>query len=137
MLMRRARPNLGHSSNPLRVRFMRMAICQQPALYGATHVTCPTCLRRRPQQRSPRASMPYRPTRSNHAVGLDLTIVRYTQGVNYTIRHTLDLATMHILILPCDPTKPSDVFNVFKETWMIWTGLPDNMVVDKGSELGA
>lgn len=79
-IVRRSHRNLGHPIHQSLVRLMKMARCQQVALDYAKALRCPTGLRRRPPQRIPRATMPCRPTRFNHVVGLDLKFVRYTHG---------------------------------------------------------
>lgn len=76
LLIRRAHRNLGHPSKPSLVRLLRTARCPQVALDHAKRMICPTCIRRKPPQRIPRATMPYRPARSNHTVGLYLKCVR-------------------------------------------------------------
>lgn len=91
---------------------------------------------RRPQRR-PHPSMLYRPTGSNHVVALDLTFARDTQGVKYTLLNVLDVATMYNLILRCGSAKPADVINAIKENVSMWAGLPEKLVVDKGSAFGA
>lgn len=136
-LIRRAPIHLGLPSNQFLVRLMRTASCQQAALYYAWHRRCPTCLRRRPPHRIPRATLLYRPTRVNQVAGLDLTIVRDTQGVTYTLINVADLATRYNTILLCESTTPAFVLNVFKRTWVAWAYMPEHIVVDTGSEFGA
>ena len=71
-MIHNAHRNLGHPSNYALVRLKKMARCHVDMIEYAMHMKCPTCLRRKAPDRIPRVSMPYRPTRFNAVVGLDL-----------------------------------------------------------------
>ncbi len=71
-MIRNAHCNRGHPSNHALVRLMKTAKCHEDMVAYARHMKCPSCMRGRPPSRIPRVSMPYRPTRLNAIVGIDL-----------------------------------------------------------------
>ena len=90
-MIRNAHNNLGHPSNFALVRLMKTAKCHPDMIAYARHMKCPTCSRRQPPSRIPRVSMPYRPTRFNAVVGLDLKWVKDSEGEKYYLLNILDL----------------------------------------------
>lgn len=80
--------------------------------------------------------MPYRATRSNHVVRLDVTFIRDSQGCQPTLLKALYDAPMYIFLLRCDSSIPSDVVDVFKENLVTWAAIPETIVVDNGSVFG-
>ena len=73
-MIRNAHNNLGHPSNYALVRLMRTAKCHPDMIAYARHMKCASCSRRQPPSRIPRVSLPYRPTRFNSVVGIDLKL---------------------------------------------------------------
>ena len=72
---------------------MTVAKCHPDMVAYARHFKCPTCERRRPPKRIPKATMPYRPTQFNHIVGIDLKWIKDVAGNTYYLFNILDLAT--------------------------------------------
>lgn len=136
-LVRRAHYNLGHPSNSALVRIMRTARCDKDAIEYAKHTKCPTCIRRPPPQRIPRATMPYRPTRFGHIVGLDLKFLKDHRQEEHVLLNILDMATLYNILVRCDAKRPADILTQFKAYWIKWAGSPEKIVVDQGSEFGA
>ena len=79
--------------------------------------------------------MPYRPTRFNAIVGLDIKSIRDASGQEWKFLNVLDLATAFNLVhvLKLDHSS-QDVAQVFNDGWVRWAGLPEKMVVDRGGE---
>jgi hypothetical protein len=92
-IIRNAHNNLGHPSNHALVRLMKTAKCHQDMIAYARHMKCPTCARRQPPARVPKVTLPYRPTRFNAVVGLDLKWAKESKGDSYDLLHILDWAT--------------------------------------------
>ncbi len=84
-MIRVAHRNLGHPSNHALVRVMKIAKCHPDMLAYARSMRCPTCIRRKPPQRIPRTTMPYRPTRFNALVGLDLKWIHDSTNTSYLV----------------------------------------------------
>merc|ERR1712138_187181 len=82
-LIRHAHNNLGHPSNHAMVRLMRTAKVHPDLIAYARHMKCPTCARRQPPARIPKATIPYRPTRFNAVVGLDLKWIKDSKGKQF------------------------------------------------------
>ena len=78
-LVRNAHRNLGHPSNFALVRLMTVAKCHPDMIAYASEFKCPTCQRRKPPERIPKATMPYRPTQFNQVVGIDLKWIKAHQ----------------------------------------------------------
>ncbi len=133
-MIHNAHRNLGHPSNAALVRLMSTAKCHIDAINYARHMTCPTCVRRKPPDRMPRVSMPYRPTRFNAVVGLDLKWVYDKAGTTYYLLNILDLATTFNVCVPLLDKKPETVANAFKTHWYQWANVPEKVVADKGRE---
>ena len=76
---------------------MSVAKCHPDMISYAQHVRFETCMRRAPPKRIPRATMPYRPTRSNDTIGIDLKWVKDSRGKTLFLLNVLDLATGSIL----------------------------------------
>ena len=95
---------------------MSVAKCHPDMIAYATHMRCDTCLRRAPSMRIPRATMPYRPTRFNDTVGIDLKLIKDIRGENFYLLNMLDLATGFNLgiLLPDKSSKTvMEAFKVF------------------------
>ena len=107
-MVRNAHRNLGHPSNFALVRLMKTARCDQKLIAYARHMKCPTCARRQPPARIPRVSVPYRPTRFNAVVGLDLKWIKDSKGHVFYMVSMLDLATAFKIacVVPDKPVKP-------------------------------
>ena len=133
-LIRNAHNNLGHPSNHAMVRLMKTAKCHPDMLAYARHMKCPTCARRQPPARIPKATMPYRPTRFNAVVGLDLKWVKDASGETYYLLNILDLATAFNVSCVVANKRPSTIAEAFKQNWMSWAMTPEKVVADKGTE---
>ena len=82
-LIRNCHRNLGHPSNSALARLMVVAKCHPDIIAYATHMKCDVCARRNPPKRVPKATMPYRPTRFNDTVGIDLKWVKDAKGETF------------------------------------------------------
>ena len=133
-MIRNAHVNLGHPSNHALVRLMRTAKCHPDLIAYARHMKCPTCKRRQPPARIPRVSMPYRPTRFGAVVGLDLKWVKDTTGDAYYLLNILDLATGFNIGCIVPDKQPKTIAAAMKQYWLLWAGLPEKVVADKGTE---
>ena len=134
-LVRNAHRNLGHPSRYALIRLMKTAKVHPDLINYAREFKCPICERRRPPDRIPRVTLPYRPTRFNVVVGLDIKSVRDASGREWKLLNLLDLATTFNLVYVLKPDASSgDVAQVFKDGWIGWAGLPEKMVVDRGGE---
>jgi len=78
--------------------------------------------------------MPYRPTRFNAVVGMDLKEVHDTNGKSFYCLNTLDLATSFNIFVLLPNTAASEVAAAYKWAWLNWAGIPDKIVTDKGRE---
>ena len=133
-MIRNAHSNLGHPSNHAMVRFMKTAKCHPDMIAYARHMKCPSCQRRQPPARIPKVSMPYRPTRFNAVVGLDLKWVKDSKGEKYFLLNILDLATAFNVCVIVKDKIPATIAEAFKMYWMNWAGTPEKVVADKGTE---
>ena len=106
-MIRNAHNNLGHPSNYALVRLMRTAKCHPDMIAYARHTKCASCSRRKPPSRIPHVSLPYRPTRFNSVVGIDLKWVKDAKGENYYMLNILCLATA--LLFATKPLKVSQL----------------------------
>ena len=133
-MIRNAHNNLGHPSNAALTKMMRAAKCHTDMCEYARHMKCPSCARRQPPQRIPKASLPYRPTRFNAIVGLDLKWVKDSKGDMYYLLNILDLATAFNVCCIIQDKTPKTVRDAFKQYWLTWAGTPEKVVADKGTE---
>ena len=133
-LIRNAHRNLGHPSSYALVRLMKTAKCQPEMISYARYMKCPTCLRRQPPVRIPKATMPYRPSRFNAIVGMDLKWIKESTGKHFYGLNILDLATTFNVFVIVPNKLPGTIADAFKWAWMNWAGAPDKIVVDRGRE---
>lgn len=126
-----------HPNKQSMVRLIRTARCHIESRVCATRLTCPTCMRRRHPHMCPKAALPNRPTRFNHVVGLDLKHIKDSQGMTYTLLNLRVLVTVYNIIFVCGSKELVDLVNTFKTIWNHWAGVPETLVVDKGSVLCA
>ena len=78
--------------------------------------------------------MPYRPTRFNTVVGLDLKFVKDSKGNAHYILNILDLATCFNVCCVVKDKRPQTIATALKESWIKWAGTPEKIVADKGTE---
>ena len=78
--------------------------------------------------------MPYRPTRFNATVGLDLKWVKDAAGKRHYFLNILDLATTFNIGIPVADKTAEAVKEAFKAAWLIWAGGPSRVVVDRSTE---
>jgi hypothetical protein len=78
--------------------------------------------------------MPYRPTRLNHTVGIDIKFVLDSDQVQHTLLNILDLATTFQVCVPLPTKQAEEVVQAFENRWVNWAGVPDVLVFDKGTE---
>ena len=121
-MIRNAHVNLGHPSNHALVRLMRTAKCHPDMIGYARHMKCPSCVRRAPPARIPRVSMPYRPTRFNAVVGLDLKWIKDSNGEVYYMLNILDLATAFNVCCIVKDKTPASIAEAFKQKLLKWAG---------------
>jgi hypothetical protein len=133
-LIRNCHRNLGHPSNFSLVRLMSCAKCHPDMIAYATHMKCDVCRRRAPPKRIPRATMPYRPTRFNDFVGIDLTWVKDARGEKFYLLNILDLAIGFNLGVLLKDKSSKSVTEAFKVYWLTWAGPPGKVVADQGRE---
>ena len=126
--------NLGHPSNYALHRLMKMARCHVDMLEYLQHMKCPTCLRRKAPERIPRVAMPYRPTRFNAVVGLDLKYAHDASGKQFMLLNILDLATCFNLAVPLESKSAEQVARALKLYWLQWASSPEKVIVDQGTE---
>ena len=100
----------------------------------ARHMKCPSCQRRKPPERIPRAAVPYRPTRFNHTVGVDLKWIKDADGIKHIFLNILVLTTTFNIVARVPNKEPQTIANAFKQNWMNWAHIPEKIVADKGSE---
>ncbi len=133
-MVHRAHRNLGHISNHALVRLMTTAKCHVDMIEYAWHLKCPTYLRRRPPDRVPQVSAPYRPTRFNGVVGLDVKWMKDAEGTMFFLLNILDFAsTFNLSVLL--PNKSSKTISAaFKFNLLQWAGAPEKIVTDQGKE---
>ena len=87
-----------------------------------------------PPKRIPRVAMPYRPTRFNDTVGIDLKWVKDAIGENFFLLNILDLATGFNLGILLKNKISIAVAEAFKTYWLSWAGPPGRVVADQGKE---
>ena len=78
---------------------MTISKCVPEMIDYAKHWKCPSCERRKPPGRMPRATMPYRPKRFGQIVGVDLKFVHDSAGNKYVALNILDFATIFNVLL--------------------------------------
>ena len=78
--------------------------------------------------------MPYRPTRFNAVVGLDLKWVKDSADQSFYLLKILDLATAFNVACIVPDKTPETCAEAFKAVWLTWNQPPDKIVTDKGSE---
>ena len=126
-LIRNAHQNLGHPSNYALVRLMKTAKCHPDMIGYARHMKCPSCQRRNPPERIPRAAVPYRPTRFNHTVGVDLKWIKDSDGIKYIFLNILDLATTFNIVVLVPNKEPQTIADAFTQKWMHWATTPETL----------
>ena len=117
-MIRVAHRNLGHPSNHALVRVMKIAKCHPDMLAYARSMRCPTCIRRKPPERIPRTTMPYRPTRFNALVGLDLKWTHDSSITSHLVLNILDLATTYNIGIVVPNQRPETIAKAFKAHWI-------------------
>ena len=133
-LVRNAHRNLGHPNNFALVRLMQTAKAPADLIAYARYMKCPTCARKQPPARIPRVTMPYRPTRFNHVVGLDVKEVKDSNGTRFHCLNILDLATAFNVFVPLADTSARSITHAFKWAWVNWAGTPEKIVCDQGRD---
>jgi len=83
----------GHPPNESLARMLCTAKADQEVVRYARQYRCPVCESRKRPQAASRATMPYRPTRFNHTVGVDLKFVHDYEQKQYVFLNVLDYAT--------------------------------------------
>ena len=78
--------------------------------------------------------MPYRPTRFNDTIGIDLKWVKDAVGKNFFLLNILDLATGFNLCIILEDKSATAVSEAFKTYWLSWAGPPGRVVADQGKE---
>jgi transposase InsO family protein len=101
--------------------------------YARTY-KCPACELREPPPNIPKTTMPYRPTRFNHTVGIDLKFVQDSAQEKYVLLNILDLATTFQVCVSVMDKSATATVRAFEERWINWAGVPDVIVFDKGTE---
>ena len=84
----------------------------------AQHMKCDACSRRAPPKRVPRATMPYRPTRFNDTLGIDLKWVKDATGEAFYLLNILDLAIGFNLGILFKDKSARAVSEAFKNYWL-------------------
>ena len=107
------------------------AKCPPEMIAYARHMKCPVCIRRQPPARIPKASLPYRPTRFNAVVGLDLKWVKDSKGEMYYLLNILDLATSFNICCIVEDKQPKTIAAAFKHYWCFWASTPEKIAADK------
>ena len=74
--------------------------------------------------------MPYRPTRFNDTVGIDIKWVKDAKGDTYYLLNILDLATGFNIGVLMENKSSHSVAEAFKTYWLSWTGPPGRVVAD-------
>ena len=133
-LIRNCHRNLGHPSNYALVRLMTTAKCHPDMISYANHMKCPTCQIRAPPKRIPRATMPYRPTKFNAVIGIDIKWIFDSQDQKYYMLNILDLATGFNIGIALENKSGAEVTEAFKTYWLSWAGPPGKVVADQGRE---
>ena len=133
-MIRNAHVNLGHPSNHALVRLRRTAKCHADMIAYARHMKCQSCARRMPPQRIPRVALPYRLTRFNAIVGLDLKWIKDAEGATYYMLNILDLATALQIGVIVPDKRPATIAAAVKQHWIQWASTPEKFVADKGTE---
>ena len=124
----------GHPAPVALARMLLIAKADPMLVQFAKKYTCSTCARRAPPARIPKVTLPYRPTRFNEKVGLDVKYLSDAMNSTFYALNVLDLAT-GFQILTILPTKtPLDVVRAFEDKWVRWAGVPDVLVFDRGGE---
>ena len=113
---------------------MVVAKCHPDMIAYAQHMKCDACTRRTPPKRVPRATMPYRPTRFNDTLGIDLKWVKDATGETFYLFNILDLATGFNLRILLKDKSAKAVSEAFKNYWLTWAGPPGRVVADQGKE---
>ena len=133
-LIRNCHYNLGHPSNFALARLMSVSLCHPDMIAYAREMKCPTCVRRNPPGRIPRATMPYRPTQFNNTIGVDLKWIKDSQGETFYMLNILDLATGFNLGIAMKDKSATLMTEMYKTYWLSWAGAPGKVVADRGRE---
>ena len=126
-MIRNAHRNLGHPSNFALVRMMKTAKCPEDMIAYARYMKCPTCARRSAPGRMPRVTSPYRPTRFNATVGLDLKSVKDADGKEWYCLNILDLATSFNVFVVLRNKSAQSVAEACRWAWLNWAGVPEKI----------
>ena len=116
---------------------MTVAKCHPDMVSYARNFTCPTCERRRPPRRTPKATMPYRPTQFNHTVGIDLKWIKDVANQIYYPFNMIDLATGFNNGLCLESTSSKVFVDTFEQFGISWAGAPVKIVADQCREVVA
>ena len=113
---------------------MTIAKCHPDMIAYAQHMKCDVCARRHPPRRVARATMPYRPTRFNDTVGIDIKWVKDVEGTRFYLLNILDLCTGFNPRILMESKSAKAVCEAFKTYWLSWAGPPGRVVADQGKE---
>ena len=114
----------GHPAPLSLARMLLIAKADPMLISHAKRYLCPTCARRQPPSRIPKVTLPYRPTRFNEKVGLDLKYVSDSLNSTYYALNILDLATGFQIMTIVDRKAPALVAKAFEDKWVRWAGVP-------------
>ena len=126
--------NFGHPAPESLAKMLYTAKADQDMVRYARLYQCPTCEARKRPGAVPKTTMPYRPTRFNHTVGIDLKFVHDAAQTQYVFLNVVDYATTFQLGILVSDKSARAVGEAFQAHWLRWAGAPENLVYDKGTE---
>jgi hypothetical protein len=128
----RLHKNFGHPPPESLAKMLFTAKADPVVVRYARLYRCPVCEARKRPGTVSKATMPYRPTRFNHTVGIDIKYVHDYDQVQCVILNILDYATLFQVAVLVPGRSAQSVSEAFQSHWIRWAGSPDNLVFDKG-----
>lgn len=133
----RVHRHLGHPRNHSLVIFMKTARCQDVAIECARCLQCPFAYGERHLREFGGQQCVAGLHASTILWDVDLTVVKCSQGIQYTLLNSLELATMYNSIVLCVPEAPAEVAHAFRGHLGQWAGPFETRVAGNCSECGA
>ena len=128
-VLKRLHTNLGHPSSESLVRHLAAAGASGPALHGAKHLRCATCLRTKPPSQ-PRPSKSFQARRFNDRLMMDIIFVKDITRQTHAFLNQLDDGTTFQVITYLDNRAEPGVIQALVQGWFRFFGVPDEVLLD-------
>ena len=134
--IRRLHHMASHATKHQMMRMLKYANAEHHVIKAVRHFRCPACDRIGPEQR-PQVVKPPDDYVFNRSIGMDIITVKDALDVSYNILHIMYLGTCFHVAEVLGPSQgvPSSkkCLEVLLRSWIGWAGLPQYIMVDRGT----